>query len=65
MTKNTKEVESDKISMGISVCIALCVVAIFCLISIIVIENVQTPAEINKTKHVKLPNNKDFTYFGI
>jgi hypothetical protein len=59
MNRNDNDLSGDKFSMGISVVIALCVIGVFCAISVAVIENLQTRTNICKTKHVSLPNSKD------
>ena len=56
----------DKLSMGLSVLIALCVVFLFCAISIVIVENMETLDTIkssDRAQHVNLPNNRDFGSF--
>lgn len=65
MTANNKQTTSDKLSMGLSVFIALCVVAVFCAISIAIIENVGNAPHTGKNKHVNLPNNREFGDFVL
>ena len=52
----------DKVSMGMSVFIALCVVGIFCAISIAIMENIGNSAQqpTHKEKHINLQNNNEF-----
>lgn len=59
MNKENDSCTNDKYSMSISVLIALCVVGIFCAISIVVLENLQTKTHSFEMKHVSLPNSKD------
>jgi hypothetical protein len=59
MNRNNQGFENDKFSMGISVLIALCVIGIFCAISVVVLENLQVGPHLDKAKHVSLPNSKD------
>lgn len=51
----------DKVSMGLSLFIALCIVSVFCILSIAIVENIDSAAI--KSKHVNLQNNKEFTNF--
>lgn len=55
---------ADKYSMGISVFIALCVIGLFCAVSIAIIENFHH-SEQGKGKHITLPNSKDLTDFVL
>lgn len=52
---------SDKLSMTLSVFIALCVVSIFCAISIAIVENLDSISRQHKSKRVNLQHNRDFT----
>jgi hypothetical protein len=52
---------SDKISMTLSVFIALCVVSIFCALSIVIVENIDNLSRHNSSKRVNLPHARDFT----
>lgn len=52
---------SDKLSMTLSVFIALCVVSIFCAISIAIVENIDSISKQHKSKRINLPHNRDFT----
>ena len=65
MTANNKQTTSDKLSMGLSLFIVLCVVAVFCAISIAIIENVTNSQQQTKHKHVNLPNNREFGDFVL
>lgn len=56
---------TNKLSMTLSVFIALCVVSVFCAISIVVVENIDVLSRSNKLKHVHLPHHRDFTDFLI
>lgn len=64
---NSKNVGSgsDKFSMGISVFIALCVVGLFCAISIAVIEKVHIPGQFKHSKQTSTPGSKEFSDFLI
>lgn len=62
--KNIKETE-NKLSMTLSVFIALCVVSVFCAISIVIVENIENLSRSNKLRHVNLPHQRDFTDFLI
>jgi hypothetical protein len=50
----------DRVSMGMSVFIALCVVGIFCAVSIAIMENLGNPEQDHKEKHINLPNSNEF-----
>lgn len=65
MNKNNLGPNSDKLSMGLSVFIALCVVSLFCAISIVVIESIDYPYLNNMNKQVSLPSSKEPTDFMI
>jgi hypothetical protein len=65
MNENSGEQSGDKLSMGLSVFIALCVVAIFCAISIGIVENVESLPRHDKDKHVTLQNSKDFADLAL
>lgn len=51
----------QKLSMGLSVFIALCIVSIFCAVSIVIIENIDDMAQNSKARRVNLQNNKEIT----
>ena len=53
--------EGNKISMTKSVFIALCVVSVFCAISIMIVEKVDGVASMSKAKRLHLPHTKDYT----
>lgn len=53
----------QKLSMGLSVFIALCLVSIFCLLSIVIVENIDSRAQNSKERRVNLQNNKEFSDF--
>ena len=56
----------QKMSMGLSVCIAICIVSVFCLISIAIVENIDASAQnVNKERHMNLENNKDLSDFVL
>ncbi len=55
-----KQQPSDKLSMTLSVFIALCVVSIFCAISIAIVENIDSVSRQHKSKRINLPHNRDF-----
>jgi hypothetical protein len=57
------EQSTDKVSMGLAVFIALCVVGLFCAVSIAIMENIDTTPTTNKDKHINLPNNKEINDF--
>lgn len=65
MDSNNQEQATDKVAMGVSLVIALCVVGIFCAISIAVIEHVDGVPMLNKAKHINLPNSKDYSEIVI
>lgn len=60
-----RQQDDDKYSMGLSVFIALCVIGLFCAVSIAIIENFHVKNEHSRTKHVNLPNSKDLTDFVL
>ncbi len=55
----------NKLSMTLSLFIALCVVSVFCAISIVIVENIETLSHNNSFKRVHLPHHRDFTDFLI
>lgn len=59
MQGNNRRQSGDKFSMTISVFIALCLVSIFCAVSIIIVENIDNLSKHNKIKRLNLPNNRD------
>ena len=61
MQEKKNEPIADKISMTLSVFIALCVVSIFCALSIVVVENIDNLSKHNSSKRVNLPHTRDFT----
>lgn len=67
MNDNNLGQHSEKLSMGLSVFIALCVVGLFCAISIVIIEGLSSHSTktTNSSKHVNLPSNKDLADFVI
>lgn len=65
MNKNNLGQNGDKLSMGLSVFIALCVVGLFCAISIVIIESIDHPYINNKNKQISLPSSKEPTEFMI
>lgn len=60
-----KQENADKYSMSLSVFIALCVIGLFCAVSIAIIENFHAKNESTHSKHVNLPNSKDVTDFVL
>lgn len=62
MHDNNEHRISNKMSMALSVCIALFIVAIFSTVSIIILESVDNIAN-NKMKRVHLQSNRDYTSF--
>lgn len=65
MQGNNEHQSNDKLSMTVSVFIALCLVSIFCAISIIIVENIDNLAKTSKMKHVNLPNNRELSEFVL
>lgn len=65
MQDNNDRESSNKVSMTVSVFIALCVVSIFCVVSIAIVENIDGLSSSNKTKRLHLPHHRDFTDFLI
>ncbi len=61
MQDNNKRQIDDKLSMTLSVFIALCVVSVFCAISIVIVENIDSFSRHNQSKRINLPHNRDFT----
>jgi len=57
--------DEQKLSMGLSVFIALCVVSLFCALSIAIVENIDPMAHNDNSKHVNLPNNREFSSFAF
>ena len=57
------ENRGDKLSMGLSVFIALCVVSLFCAISIAIVENLDTLSHTDSSRRVNLQNNREFADF--
>lgn len=60
-----RQENADKYSMSLSVFIALCVIGLFCAVSIAIIENFHVKNESVHSKHVNLPNSKDVTDFVL
>ena len=63
MNSENEDQKEDKLSMGLSVFIALCVVSIFCAISIAIVENIDPVAHTVSNKHINLPNNRESVDF--
>jgi len=63
MRGNNQRQIGNKLSMTLSVFIALCVVSIFCAVSIVVIENIDNLSRGNKAKRIHLPHHRDFSDF--
>jgi len=63
MNENNNEQNEDKLSMGLSVFIALCVVSLFCAISIAIVENIDPLAQNDSGKRVNLQNTREFSGF--
>lgn len=61
MRGNNQRQVGDKLSMTLSVFIALCVVSIFCAVSIVIVENIDNISRHHKAKRINLPHNRDFT----
>ena len=61
MRGNDQRQIGDKLSMTLSVFIALCVVSIFCAVSIVIVENIDNLSRHNKAKRLNLPHHRDFT----
>ncbi len=59
MQGDNQHQSNDKLSMTISVFIALCLVSIFCAVSIIIVENIDNISKQNKMKRLNLPNNRE------
>jgi hypothetical protein len=65
MRGNNQRQIGDKLSMTLSIFIALCVVSIFCAISIIIVENIDSLAENHKNKRISLPHTRDVTGLSL
>lgn len=65
MQSDNQKETGNKLSMSLSVFIALCVVSVFCAISIVIVENIDILSSTNKVKRVHLPHHRDFTDFLI
>ncbi len=65
MRGNNQRQIGNKLSMTLSVFIALCVVSIFCAVSIVIVENIDNISRGNKTKRIHLPHHRDFSDFII
>jgi hypothetical protein len=65
MNQDNQEQVTDKAAIGISLLIALCVVGVFCAVSIAVIEHIDGVPLVQSTKHINLPNNKDYSEIVI
>lgn len=63
MWGNNQRQNTDKLSMTISVFIALCVVSIFCAISIVIVENIDNISRNHKAKRMHVPNNYEMSKF--
>ncbi|HSX19965.1 MAG TPA: hypothetical protein VLG38_02430 [Gammaproteobacteria bacterium] len=63
MRGNNQRQEGDRLSMTLSVFIALCVVSIFCAVSIVVVENIDNISRHHKAKRMSVQNNVEFTKF--
>ncbi len=61
MWGNNRRHDSDKISMTLSVFIALCVVSIFCAVSIVIVENIDNISRQYKAKRMSVPNQYEIT----
>lgn len=62
MGDNNQNRNQDKLSMGLSVFIALCVVSLFCAVSIAIVENIEPITTKNDNiKRVNLQNAREFT----
>ncbi len=59
MQGDNQRQSNDKFSMTISVFIALCLVSIFCAVSIIIVENIDNISKQNHMKRLNLPNNRE------
>lgn len=60
MRDNNQRQIGDKLSMTLSVFIALCVVSIFCAISIVIVENIDNLSRHHKSKRLHLPQQSDY-----
>ena len=63
MEDNKNNRSDDKLSMGLSVFIALCVVSLFCAVSIAIVENIDPAAQPDNNKRVTLQNTREFSGF--
>lgn len=63
MWGNNQRQTGDKLSMTLSVFIALCVVSIFCAISIVIVENIDNISRNHKAKRMQVPTNHEVTKF--
>ncbi len=63
MRGNNQRQDGDRLSMTLSVFIALCVVSIFCAVSIVVVENIDNISRHHKAKRMSVQNNVEFTKF--
>lgn len=61
MRGNNQRQIGDKLSMTLSIFIALCVVSIFCAVSIVIVENIDNLSKNSKSKRINLPHNREFT----
>lgn len=55
----------QKLSMGLSVFIALCIVSIFCSISIIIIESIDHPARSLTEKRINFQSDKELVDYVL
>lgn len=65
MRGNNQRQIGDKLSMTLSIFIALCVVSIFCAVSIVIVENIDNLSRHSKSKRLNLPNTREFTGFML
>lgn len=65
MRGNNQRQIGNKLSMTLSVFIALCVVSIFCAVSIVIVENIDNLSRGSKNKRIHLPHHRDFSDFII
>lgn len=63
MAGNNQRQISKQLSMSLSIFIALCVVSIFCTVSIILLENMDHLSDDNQVKRVHLPHHREFSDF--
>lgn len=63
MWGNNQRHTGDKVSMTLSVFIALCVVSIFCAVSIVIVENIDNISRRHKAKRMHVPSNYELSKF--